>query len=64
MKEPLTTRLQTLKQEFEIGRKMPADAEMKPSELQKTLLRISGSIQVLEEELAGTAQPSAPQAEE
>lgn len=52
MKEQLTTRLQTLKHEYEAGQKMLADLEMKQSELQKTLLRISGAIQVLEEMLA------------
>jgi hypothetical protein len=52
MKEQLNTRLQTLKQEYETGQKMLADTEMKRAELQNTLLRISGAIQVLEEMLA------------
>jgi hypothetical protein len=52
MKEQLNTRLQTLKQEYETGQKMLADAEIKRAELQNTLLRISGAIQVLEEMLA------------
>ncbi len=53
MKEQLTTRLKALQQEYETGQKMLADAEMKRAELQNTLLRISGAIQVLEEMLAG-----------
>jgi hypothetical protein len=52
MKEQLTTRLQSLKQEFETGQKMQADLDIKQADLQKTLLRISGAIQVLEEMLA------------
>jgi hypothetical protein len=56
MKEQLNTRLQTLKQEYDTGQKMLADAEMKRAELQNTLLRISGAIQVLEEMLVGEGQ--------
>ena len=57
MKEQLTERLEKLKGEFESGQKMLADVEMKRADLQNTLLRISGAIQVLEELLAdgGTA---------
>jgi predicted nuclease with TOPRIM domain len=57
MKEQLATRLQNLKQEYETGQKMLADTEMKRAELQNTLLRISGAIQVLEEMLANN-EPS------
>jgi hypothetical protein len=49
MKEQLEERLQQLKQEYESGRKMLADLEAKQADLQQTLLRISGAIQVLEE---------------
>ena len=52
MKEQLQQRLQQLKQEFESGQKMLGDYEAKQAELQQTLLRISGAIQVLEELLA------------
>ncbi len=52
MKEQLEQRLQQLKQEFEAGQKMLAEYEAKQAELQQTLLRISGAIQVLEELLA------------
>ena len=51
MKEQLVQRLKELKTEFESGQKMLADLEARKVELEKTLLRISGAIQVLEEEL-------------
>jgi hypothetical protein len=37
---------------------MLADVEAKRAELRDTLLRISGAIQLLEEELAKTEQPA------
>ena len=52
MKEQLKQRLEQLKAEFESGQKMLADLEAKQTELRQSLLRISGAIQVLEEELA------------
>lgn len=52
MKEQLEQRLKELKTEFESGQKMLADLETQAAELRKTLLRITGAIQVLEEELA------------
>jgi hypothetical protein len=52
MKEELETRLAELKSEFEAGKNMLADLETKRAELESTLLRISGAIQVLEELLA------------
>jgi chromosome segregation ATPase len=51
MKQQLEQRLQSLKTEFESGQKMLADLEAKQVNLRETLLRISGAIQVLEEEL-------------
>ncbi len=51
MKEQLEQRLQSLKSEFEAGQKMLAELEAKQANLRDTLLRISGAIQVLEEEL-------------
>jgi len=51
LKENLKKRLNNLKSEFESGRNMLADLEKRQEELQNTLLRISGAIQVLEEEL-------------
>ncbi len=52
MKDRLQKRLEELKSEFESGQKMMADLEAKQTEIQKNMLRISGAIQVLEEELA------------
>jgi hypothetical protein len=52
MKQQLEQRLKELKSEFESGQKTLADLETKQSNLRSTLLRISGAIQVLEEELA------------
>ncbi len=52
MREKLEHRLAALKSEFESGQKMLAEQETKQANLRTTLLRISGAIQVLEEELA------------
>ena len=52
MQEQLTNRLQELRAEFEAGQKKLADLEGQASNLRTMLLRISGAIQVLEEELA------------
>ena len=51
MKEPLEKRLAELKSEFEAGQKMMTELESKQSNLRDTLLRISGAIQILEEEI-------------
>jgi len=56
MRERLEGRLNKLKSEFESGQKMLADLDSKASNLRETLLRISGAIQVLEEELKETAE--------
>ncbi len=52
MKEQLQHRLQSLKTEYAEGQKVLADLEAKQASVRDTLLRISGAIQVLEEELA------------
>ncbi len=52
MRTQLEKRLAELKSEYEAGQKMLADLEKKRSELEATLLRISGAIQVIEEMLA------------
>jgi predicted nuclease with TOPRIM domain len=57
MKEQLEQRLQALKTEYEAGQKMLADLEAKQANLQGTLLRISGAIQVLEE-ILNNAEPN------
>jgi predicted nuclease with TOPRIM domain len=51
MKEQLEKRLAELKAEFESGQKVMAELETKQSNLRDTLLRISGAIQILEEEI-------------
>ena len=52
MKEQLEKRLQSLKTEFEAGQRALANLEEKQTSVRETLLRITGAIQVLEEELA------------
>ena len=55
MRAQLEQRLAALKAEFSAGQQMLAELEAKQANLQQTLLRISGAIQVLEEELAQAA---------
>jgi hypothetical protein len=49
MKERLEERLAELRKEFASGQKMLADLDNQRANLQQTVLRISGAIQVLEE---------------
>ena len=56
MKEQLEKRLAELKAEFESGQKLMAELEAKQSNLRDTLLRISGAIQILEEEIGKVSQ--------
>lgn len=58
MREQLETRLKALKAELETGEKVLADLDARRASLRETLLRISGAIQVLEEELAKADQPA------
>ena len=58
MKDRLQKRLDELKVEFESGQRALADLEAKQAGLRETLLRISGAVQVLEEELGGTEEPA------
>lgn len=51
MRERLQNRLQALKAEFENGQRRLAAMDEETTRLRNTLLRISGAIQVLEEEL-------------
>lgn len=51
MKEQLEKRVAELKAEFASGQKIMADLEAKQANLRDTLLRISGAIQILEEEI-------------
>jgi predicted nuclease with TOPRIM domain len=52
MKDQLLQRLTVLKAEFEAGQRMLVELETKQAELRNTLIRISGAVQVLKEELA------------
>ncbi|MBZ5724662.1 MAG: hypothetical protein LAP87_06655 [Acidobacteriia bacterium] len=52
MQAQLSNRLQELKAEFEAGQKKLTELEAQTNNLRTMLLRISGAIQVLEEELA------------
>ena len=52
MREKIEARLQELRAELESGRNLLAELESKKANLQATVLRISGAIQVLEELLA------------
>jgi len=56
MRQQLEERLSKLKSEFESGQRMLSELDEKASNLRETLLRISGAIQVLEEELKETAE--------
>jgi hypothetical protein len=52
MRTQLEQRLQELRSEYTAGQKVLAELEAKQLHLRETLLRISGAIQVLEEELS------------
>ena len=55
MRQQLEQRIKKLKAEFEAGQKMLAELESKQTNIRETMLRISGAIQVLEEELSNEA---------
>lgn len=52
MQEQLEKRLKALMTEYEAGQKALANLDAQKASLRETLLRISGAIQVLEEELS------------
>ena len=62
MRERLEQRLQQLRSEFQAGQSMLAELEHKRTNLEQTLLRISGAVQVLEELLG--AEKAATNGEE
>ncbi len=64
MKEQLKQRLKELKAEFESGQKALADLENRQADLRNTLMRISGAIQVLEEELSIEGKPESDNAKQ
>lgn len=57
MRQKLEQRLEQLKAEFEAGQKMLTELEGQQANVRETMLRISGAIQVLEEELANDNPP-------
>lgn len=57
MKQQLEQRLKELRSEFESGKRALTELETKQMNLRNTLLRISGAIQVIEEELSRKNQP-------
>lgn len=59
MRNRLEQRLAELRQEFEKGQQALADLDAQRDNLRQTLLRISGAIQVLEEELKRAAETEA-----
>ena len=59
MREQLENRLKNLKSEFELGQNKLAELEAQAANLRNMLLRISGAIQVLEEELGKPDNTSA-----
>jgi len=61
MIEQLQARLETLREEFVNGEQKLADLTAQTAQLRDTLLRISGAIQVLEEELARSSEGEKPQ---
>jgi uncharacterized coiled-coil protein SlyX len=63
MRERLEERLQELKTEFGKGEQTLKELEEQAAAVRQTLLRISGAIQVLEEELGEAEQPDGTVAE-
>lgn len=61
MANPLEERLSQLKSQYSSGQKELENLQHKESDLQVTLLRISGGIQVLEEEITKIQQSSQQQ---
>jgi hypothetical protein len=56
MREQIERRLEELRREYDAGTKLQSDLETRRASIQATLTRISGAIQVLEEELAKADQ--------
>lgn len=57
MRAILEQRLAALRAEYEAGQQMLAELEQRQAQLQTTMLRISGAIQVIEEVLNEEAPP-------
>lgn len=63
MQAQVQQRLEELRSEFEAGQRMLAELDGRRAELQQTLLRIGGAVQVLEE-LLGTSGEAEEQADD
>ncbi len=61
MESRLRQRLETLREEYEKGQGALQDLESQAANLRATLLRISGAIQVLQEELEERNELQPPQ---
>jgi hypothetical protein len=59
MREQLEQRLGELRAQYEHGLKVMSELETQQATLRRTLLRISGAVEVLEEELNRSPQPAA-----
>ncbi len=55
LEQRLKERLETLRAEYRAGQEQIATLDTRRADLQSTMLRIAGAIQVLEETLAGAA---------
>jgi biotin operon repressor len=64
MRDKMIKRLKQLKSEFESGQKVATELELKLANTRETLLRISGAIQVLEEELGNIDDKSSTEVKE
>ena len=60
MRDQLEKRRDELAQELKSGQEMLADLDTRRADLQQTMLRISGALQVLEELLQDESQPAPP----
>lgn len=60
MKQTLATRLGALRSEHEAGQRMLEEIEAKRQSLTRTLLRIEGAIEVLQEVIASGEAERAP----
>lgn len=59
MQNNIQTRLQQLRTEYQTGQQMLQELQQKQANLEQTLLRIAGAIQVLEELLAEAPEQAA-----
>ena len=57
MREQLEKRIKGLQAEFESGQRMLSEMDAKQAKLRESMLRISGAIQVLQEELNKATKP-------